>query len=231
MKLKLITSALIACVSTAALADEITTTSGNTYVRIDGGYSSSMKFKHNNFIEDTTKKHKMGSAGVFGGGVGYRFNENVRTDLTISYRPGYSLKFNDTVDPIHYKGKVKSLVGLANVYYDVATYGVVTPYVTAGMGIARNTLKNITANTQGGFTSFNGASKNNFAWTIGAGASTSLGNGFAFDLGYRFINLGKIKSGRNATIHNITFNNYLDAGYKTHHIRAHEIMAGIRYEF
>jgi opacity protein-like surface antigen len=116
---------------------------------------------------------------------------------------------------------------MANVYYDVATYGVLTPYVTVGAGHARNTLKKYRAVTAGvtGVGTAKSHTTNNFAWAVGAGAHASLGNGVFADVGYRFIDIGKVKS---ATVN---FADGPDTPYHSKKVHAHEVIASIRYEF
>jgi opacity protein-like surface antigen len=62
-----------------------------------------------------------------------------------------------------------------------------TPYVTAGIGY--NKLKkseiSLTGNTK---------DKSHLAWNAGLGLKTKIDHNIDLDLGYKFVNLGKIKN-------------------------------------
>lgn len=61
------------------------------------------------------------SVGVVGGGVGYQFNDNLRTDL----RADWAGIGNDDAS---------FTTVLGNVYFDIPTQTIITPYLGAGVG-------------------------------------------------------------------------------------------------
>lgn len=71
--------ALISLIPLNAIADE-----PHFYGRIDSGYSWSRDAGKE--VEDNVN-----SSALFGAGIGYRFNNNLRADLTGSYRGGYNV--------------------------------------------------------------------------------------------------------------------------------------------
>jgi len=78
-----------------------------------------------------------------------------------------------------------------NGYYDINLHKTIIPYVTAGVGIARNKA--------GDFVSLDtitlkGKTNTSFVWNVGAGVKYNLNRNFALDLSYRYIDLGSIKT-------------------------------------
>ena len=61
------------------------------------------------------------SVGVIGGGVGYQFNDNLRTDLRADWA---GIGNDDT----------SFTTVLGNVYFDIPTQTIITPYLGAGVG-------------------------------------------------------------------------------------------------
>jgi opacity protein-like surface antigen len=101
------------------------------------------------------------------------------------------------------EGSVRSVALLANGYYDFASVGRTTPFVTAGLGVARNTISDWTRiNPDAGRTrrSFEGGSDTGLAWSIGAGIATDVGPvlGSApakLELAWRYFDLGSVSGG------------------------------------
>lgn len=94
-----------------------------------------------------------------GGGAGYKFNDNLRADL----RGDYAGIGNDDT----YFGSV-----LGNVYFDIPTQTMVTPYLGAGIGY--------------GWADVNGNNHNGVAYGLMAGVEVSLTDNVSADVGYRF---------------------------------------------
>jgi opacity protein-like surface antigen len=67
----------------------------------------------------------------------------------------------------------------------------------------------------------------NFAWNLGIGAAWKLTDNIALDLGYRYANLGKAKTGY---ARDILGNNY-DAWAKTNNVTTHQFLFGARFSF
>ena len=90
------------------------------------------------------------TAGIFGLGVGYRFNNWFRADVTGEYR-GNSQFFG--TDRITYVGGVgtdtyhatkNEWVVMANAYVDLGTWWCITPFIGAGVGGARVAINGFT---------------------------------------------------------------------------------------
>ncbi|RST70090.1 outer membrane protein [Candidatus Aquarickettsia rohweri] len=168
--------------------------------------------------------NKLKKSAIFGIEGGYKMNENFRFGLGIGMLS--NIKPKDvpagTTPP-----KVSSLFGEANAYYDIGEFNGFTPYLTAGVGVSRNKLKNSAqsgvtppAGNTGGFnlankpiaapgstaSSSNSKTKTNFAWNVGLGAMYNIDPEFAVDLTYRYRDLGKVMKGDDAKLksHNVT---------------------------
>jgi opacity protein-like surface antigen len=98
------------------------------------------------------------------------------------------------------EGSVRSVAFFANGYYDFTMEGEFTPFLTAGLGFARNTMGDWTRiNPDSGRTarSFEGSSESGFAWNVGAGVAWDIGpvvgSGPAkLELAWRYFDLGSV---------------------------------------
>jgi opacity protein-like surface antigen len=161
---------------------------------------------------------------VFGAGIGFSPLPFLRTDLTLTYRSEYSGSATDTTTlpgtTLTAKSNIKSLVGMANAYYDFPTFASVTPYVGGGIGVARNELGTTTIAAGGTqIAAFGGSTKTQFAWQVGGGVAFSVLPTIAIDLAYHYLDAGKFESA--------TFAGSTASG----RLKAHEVTAGIRVGF
>lgn len=142
---------LLAGVSAPALAadyvPEPVVSASSFYLRGDLGWSW-LSTENNN-----------DSVFLLGGGVGYKFNENLRTDLRVDYA-GVG---NDN----HDFGSV-----LGNVYFDIPTGSVITPYVGAGIGY--------------GWSDDRGDDESGVTYALMAGVEVNITDNLSADVGYRF---------------------------------------------
>lgn len=106
------------------------------------------------------------NAFVGGGGIGYQFNDWLRSDVTATYGGSYSVGW------LH-GGQLSTVSGLANVYLDIPTGGSFTPYVGAGAGM---TWVDNDENDSG------------FAFDLTGGFAIDLTGSLKLDLGYRYVN-------------------------------------------
>ena len=156
----------------------------NVYLKAGVGAMKFNKFKETGGYSKR-KAPKVGPA--YNIGIGYRFNESIRTDLNLQYS---ELKYKDTVDKL--KQNVKTMAAFINGYYDINFHESIVPYITAGIGVGRNDagdLKELAVTKDR-----KGKTTTNFIWNIGAGAQYRINKNFAADLGYRYMDLGKTKT-------------------------------------
>lgn len=99
------------------------------------------------------------SVGVVGGGVGYQFNDNLRTDLRADWA-GIG------------NGDTSFTTVLGNVYFDIPTQTIVTPYLGAGVGY--------------GWADDHGDNSSGVAFGAMAGIEVNLTDNLSADVGYRY---------------------------------------------
>jgi len=146
----------------------------------------------------------------YGVGVGYKFNNWFRADITGEYRAKVAFHGTDfvTYSPIDhqsdaYNGGYKSWVGLINAYADLGTWWCLTPFVGVGVGAAHietTGFSDVTtfAAGDGRASSYfaEGASKTNFAWAAHAGVAYKVTNNFTVELAYRYLDMGTAGHGQ-----------------------------------
>jgi opacity protein-like surface antigen len=150
------------------------------------------------------------SASIFGGGIGYQFNDWLRVDATGEYRgranfhgsqflsgPGFASADN-------YSGSKSETLALFNAYADLGTWWSITPFIGAGIGASRNTISSF--RDDGVHTAFGAAQaatvtyatnngRWNMAWDLTAGLAYKVTPGFTVELAYRYLNLGSATTG------------------------------------
>jgi opacity protein-like surface antigen len=207
------------------------------YWRIDAGWSEAANradFKDNDFNNSGNiwtgpstapqpgTVSKIHGSLIVGAGVGYRFAGGLRGDVTFAYRPLYALDgvVNDSDFDILYRADIESTTLMVNGYYDF-TAGRVRPYIGAGIGWARNETETLTQDFRTGFANtFSGATKQNTAVALMMGVAIPC-SGWTLDIGYRYIDLGKFRTGSTAAL-GIT-------GGHTGKLSAHEFTLGVRF--
>jgi len=220
----LLVAGVAAFMSTAALAADLPIAPppympppvqefGGWYLRGDIGISNQSVKRLNNALDSTllTQDQRLNfdSAGIFGLGVGYRFNNWFRVDATGEYRAastfhGLDLNTFSTGTPTtgfgadNYTATKSEWLALANAYIDLGTWWCITPFVGAGVGAARVTIANFTdlgaTNGGGGIVPSSAyadtASKWNFAWAAHAGLAYQVTPGVTLELAYRYVDMG-----------------------------------------
>jgi opacity protein-like surface antigen len=198
----------------------------NIYARVDTGGSFSTNAGKDVAVD-------IGSSPIVGVGVGVKMLPFLRTDVTLSYRPGYSFAAPPTpIEPpgTTGRGDVKTLAALVNAYYDFPTFAGFTPYVGGGVGVARNDIgaTTLSANANGAtVATLSGSTTTQFAWQASAGISYSIIPAVALDVGYRYFDAGEGRSGSTVTSALGSASFPVQRG----NIHAHEIQAGIRVGF
>src|SRR5258705_11094951 len=153
---------------------------GGWYLRGDIGFSNQRIKRLNNALDaaNTSSSQRLGfnTAGIFGLGVGYKFNPWFRGDITGEYRgnsnfDGFDLiSFPGGFGPHTYNAPKSEWLALANAYVDLGTWWAVTPFVGACPGGGRAPIWNFTDLTVTGAGGLPGlafggnVSKWNFAW-------------------------------------------------------------------
>jgi len=225
---------------------------GGWYLRGDIGFSNeSVKnvldtnsAAYNNVAVSQTSG--FGSAGIYGGGVGYRFNNWFRADFTGQYRGNANFTgldvitgtgpFAGFVGTDSYTATKSELLFLANAYADLGTWWCITPFIGAGVGTARVSIANFTDTgdfINGGVQnhSFNYASQAsqwNFAWALHAGLAYKVSPGLTLELAYSYVDLGKGMTGPTSSFDQVT--NTTHAPFSYNNITSSDVTLGLRWE-
>ncbi len=135
--------------------------------------------------------------------LGYSFNASYSS--VASHLRGGSYSFTDTIG-------TQTL--FVNGYYDFYNTSQVTPYLSAGLGTSwLRSSGNIAGYSTGSNTEVS------FAWNIGAGLGFKLSDTIGVDVGYRYANLGRAKTGLSSQ------------GMIETNVASHQLMMGLRYNF
>jgi opacity protein-like surface antigen len=195
----------------------------------------------------------IGDATIIGAGIGIQLDRRFRVDLTGEYRSTANVKALDNLtatlaDPVGslqantlYQGNLSAHVGLLNGYIDLFNWRGFTPYVGAGIGVARLSMDDFTTASSATFTetatgtqaiqlsngSAGSQTKTNLAWALMIGTSYDLSQNAKLDLGYRYLNMG---NGAAATTGIIDCVCGPSAGpLKVSDLESHEFRIGIRW--
>jgi opacity protein-like surface antigen len=130
----------------------------------------------------------------------------------------------DLVDPLH--THLKSYTAMVNVYKDLGTWGGITPYVGAGVGVSYNMLSEVYFTGNPALSNrIEGNSRASLAWSLMAGIGWQMTDRAILDLGYKYMDYGKAISGR---VDNAGF---VNPAVRINDITAHEFRVGLRYSF
>lgn len=228
------------------------------YLRGDIGFSNQrvdnirkndpVAYSQINSLNETTS---FDAAGIFGVGVGYRFNNWFRADITGQYRGNSNFKGSDVFTAsafgLNYNGQdnynasKSELLFLANAYVDLGTWWCVTPYIGAGIGTSRVTISNFTDTgvnnihtaplyvggpPNASFATAASGSQWNFAWAAHAGLAYQISPSVTLELAYSYVDLGP---GTTGVVSDFTGFN---AGhvFKFNDITSHDLTLGVRWD-
>lgn len=185
---------------------------------------------------------EFGQSVAAGGGIGYRFDERFRVDLTLGWRPQF--RFRGQADfPVSggqpVEGDVSTLTGMVNGYVDLAPFlpldlGPFRPFVGAGAGVSRNRLDRTTLSFPGipQIVTTPGGTTNGFAWTVTAGTGIRLTQDLTLEIAYRYTDFGKVESDRgDATRLRTSGTIPLPIDGTEAKLRSHGVSIGLRYAF
>jgi opacity protein-like surface antigen len=170
-------------------------------------------------------------------GIGYRWNQWLRTDLTAEYRGGANFHGMD-IFPLagggtgvdEYSATKSEWLFLANAYVDLGTWWSITPFVGAGVGAARNTISDFrdTNVPTGGVAFGPTASQWNLAWAVYGGLAFDITPNLTMELSYRYLSLGDAHSGDERTFTGV---NAINNPMKFKGLASNDVRLGLRYQF
>jgi outer membrane protein OmpA-like peptidoglycan-associated protein len=198
------------------------------YGRIDLGNSWSRDLG-GDFSAGTGFGDDVGKSIVAQLGLGYQFPW-FRVEIAGAMRNGYEYRASGTTQagilraPITAEASIENWTVMANAFYDIDTGSAWRPYVGAGVGLARNEISAIRSTFNNVPTATElGRKSDELAWAAMAGIAYEIGSNLFLDLGYRYIDMGKLETSGNFTF---------GRGVVTEgDLRAHEVMLGVRWVF
>jgi opacity protein-like surface antigen len=171
----------------------------------------------------------LGDSAHFGAGFGYKFGSWFRVDVTGEYRTKANYRAgvtwfsqNGGFGADVYSASLSTALFLANGYVDLGTWWGLTPYVGGGVGVAANEFSGFIDHT---FGYARDTSVANFAWAASAGVAFDVTPRLKVDIGYRYLDLGSIKSNP------IVCLDVAACWYEQHNFRfaSHDVRLGLRY--
>ncbi|NVK33255.1 MAG: porin family protein [Rhodobacteraceae bacterium] len=207
---------------------------GGWYLRGDIGYKI-YGTPNGEFSDPVTgslryEREEMDNAWMLGVGVGYKFTDYFRGDLTLDYETpstavGHAVCGACTGNYSQEQADVDIWTVMLNGYVDIGTWNKITPYVGAGIGASYVRTTDLVSINPGssGFASTSSYGTWNLAWALMAGASYEVNDRFSIDAGYQYRSLGEAKTAK----YTATGSGNSRGRYKD--LTAHEVRVGFRY--
>ncbi len=156
--------------------------------------------------------------------TGWRNFQGNPINYTITNVNGGPGTNTDIVDPIH--ASVKSTTLMFNGYKDLGSFGGITPYIGAGVGVSYNKMSDVYFTDNPNLLNrIGGASRTSLAWSLMAGVGYQLNERAILDLGYRYMDYGKAESSR------VDNTGAINPPLRINDLTAHEFKVGLRYHF
>jgi len=221
---------------------------GGWYLRGDIGFSNQRVSRLNNALDanatTSVQNLNFSTAGIFGLGAGYRFNNWFRMDITGEYRGNSTFFGTDAITfpggfgTDTYHATKSEWVVLGNAYVDLGTWWCITPFIGAGVGGARVSINGFT--DQGIVTPVPGpgpalaslafgdnVSRWNFAWALHAGVAYRVTPNFTVELAYRYLDMGNGLTGDLRTFDGV---NNINNPTTFRSITSHDVKIGVRWD-
>lgn len=183
--------------------------------------------------------------------TGFKWNDKGPAGTSTGfYNPGTNRYDGYTASGTSYEktsSDFSSAVVLVNGYFDLGTWHGFTPFLGAGVGYAYHFLHNgatSTLNAYGNYVDANGVmgtsgpaadvsggsirnkDHGDFAWALYAGVGYDVTPNVKLEVGYRYLNLGDVKTG---TINCYCGQTY--TGLRTRELDSHDVKIGMRWAF
>ena len=146
----------------------------------------------------------------------------IRTEVEYDYRARLDFDTEAAGPPqTGFKNNLSTHSLMFNAYVDFDTGTPWRPYLGAGIGWARNNSETLRANLATGARQEIENDADNFAFSVQAGLRVAITRSWVGEIGYRYIDMGEVNSGRFATGDTITGDDYI----------SHDIILGFAYLF
>ncbi len=127
-------------------------------------------------------------------------------------------------DPLH--TSIQTYTLMLNVYHDFGNFNRFVPYVGAGIGMAVHDVDEVYFTGNPNLVNrIEGNRDVSFAWSVMAGAGYQISDRAILDVGYRYIDMGSVTSGR------VDSAGFVNPAVQIDDIDAHELKVGLRYHF
>ncbi len=157
--------------------------------------------------------------------AGYHWQRHgipIRTEIEYAYRIRLDFDTEAAGPPrTGYKNDLSTHRLMFNAYVDFDTGTPWRPYLGTGIGWARNSSETERANVAGAARQKIENDADNFAFSVQAGLRVAITRSWVGEIGYRYIDMGEVNSGRFATGDTITGDNHV----------SHDIILGFAYLF
>ncbi len=189
-----------------------------------------------NATVENTWLAEAGAGCAIGGSRGVRFEAMLgyRGDRKIEGQPGFFV-FTDNSPgglPPHDSGgtvlhtDLTTYTVMLNAYKDFGNFGGFIPYVGAGIGAAYHQLGDVSFTGNPNLVNtIRGDNDLAFAWSLMAGVGYQISDKAILDVGYRYIDLGRISSQRSDSA------GFVNPQINFDDLTAHEVKLGLRYHF
>lgn len=138
-------------------------------------------------------------------GLGYAPEGAMRYEVMLEHRPRYSFKgranflASDRLQSV--AADISSVSGMLAAFADFparqsGSRTAITPYVGAGIGVARNRIGKTTMTFPATTTSVRGGSRTDLTWMLTAGFTLPLNEWLDLDMAWRYTDLGEVRTGR-----------------------------------
>jgi len=185
---------------------------------IGGSYSQEIDGNFKNDIDESI---------AFGTGIGYRFNNKIRSDIICSYRPYFNDPYSAAL-----KGDIKIFTLIGNIYWDIFEFGRLKPYIGSGIGMSYN--KTDAVYSENGTYSelgiiIDGESKTNFSYQLIAGSYVTITTKINMNICYRYLDAGDLEYGTEGQLMGKLFHFFEDKPKGD--VKLNEIFIGLSYFF
>ena len=160
----------------------------------------------------------LGKGMTDGFGVGVK-SDWLRTDVTVDFTA--PMKYQGTIATAgDTTAKIQAATALFNGYIDLGNWHRITPYIGAGAGVAYARVSDFASTGRAAFLRRPANKQWNFAYAGMAGIAFPVSPNAVVDVGYRYLNIGDVKTSSDA-VGAMTFKN----------VAAHELRVGLRWSF
>lgn len=161
-------------------------------------------------------------------GIGYRVNRYLCGDVVLGYRYEDEVEAGIDLGGTGFKKGGEALIGIVNVYADVAKFGMVTSYVGGGVGFLHGKAEESMITADLGRTEMlMENTRVSLVWQLMAGVDVDITPNWTIDGGYRYFGLEKANVSNPFVLEGTGFSSRTTAAS----LKAHEARVGIRYQF